>query len=107
MIQEISIYCFCVENQPKLTETSYPPMTPQNYPVCLLKKLLQKCAQNVSKMPICTLKTQYFQPNPWPKITKKIFVGERSDAKVGERSEAWQNGGKWGEKGEKKGKSLF
>jgi hypothetical protein len=27
--------------------------------------------------------------------------------KVGERSEAWQNGGKWGEKGEKKGKSLF
>ena len=36
-----------------------------------------------------------------------LFGGERSEAKVGERSEAWQNGGKWEEKGEKKGKSLF
>ena len=36
-----------------------------------------------------------------------LVGGERSEAKAGERSEAWQNGGKCGEKGEKKGKSLF
>ena len=42
----------------------------------------------------------------WPCLGG-LFGGERSEAKVGERSEAWQNGGKWEEKGEKKGKSLF